>query len=161
MPRGVTPEEVSVPEFLPDLPAVRKEIAQYYSSVFRADVTVGEVLRALEESGHREDTIVMLLSDHGMAFPFVKTNCYLQSTRTPWMVRWPGRIEPNSHDQRHMISGIDLAPTLLDLLDLPPLPAADGRSFKPLLQGDEQEGATACSLASTARRRARTIRCGV
>ncbi|MCA9107841.1 MAG: hypothetical protein KDA83_20695, partial [Planctomycetales bacterium] len=53
---------------------------------------------------------------------------------------WPGRIEPNSHDQRHMISGIDLAPTLLDLLDLPPLPAADGRSFKPLLEGDGQEG---------------------
>lgn len=130
------PSAVDVPGFLPDLPDVRREIAEYFTSVRRLDRTVGELLGALEESGHAEDTLVMFLSDHGMAFPFAKTNCYLWSTRTPWIVRWPGKTRPGSVDRRHLVSGIDLAPTLLDILGLPALEGADGRSFREILVGD-------------------------
>ena len=134
------PTEIPVPGFLPDLPGVRRELAEYYTSVRRADETTGAVLRALDDSGLTDRTIVMFLSDHGIAVPFAKTNVWMHSTRTPWIIRWPGVAAPGVVDTRHLVSGVDLAPTILDLLGLPPLPGADGRSFAPVLQGERQDG---------------------
>jgi len=136
--RHYRPDEVRVPGFLPDLPDVRKEVAQYYSAVHRCDETVGQVIRALAETGQAANTLVMFLSDHGMAFPFAKTNCYLNSTRTPWIVRWPGRVKPGGVDDAHFISGIDFLPTILDAAGLPGVDGVDGRSFLPLLAGRSQ-----------------------
>ena len=133
-------EEIEVPGFLPDIPAVRKEIAQYYSSVRRCDDTVGAVMRALRESGLAENTVTMFLSDNGMALPFSKTNCYLHSTRTPWIATWPGRIKPEQVDKRHFISGIDFMPTALDVAGLTGPEGMDGFSFMPVLLGKRQGG---------------------
>jgi len=138
--RVFKPEEVPVPGFLPDDPAVRKELAAYYSSVRRADDCVGAILRALKESGRERDTVVMFLSDHGMPFPFAKTNVYHHSTRTPWIVRWPGVVRPNTVDRQHMISAVDFMPTILDIVGIPHPEGLDGRSFLPLLKGQPQEG---------------------
>jgi N-sulfoglucosamine sulfohydrolase len=132
--------KVPVPGFLPDLPDVRRELAEYYTSVWRADKTTGELLRALDESGLADHTVVMWLSDNGMALPFAKANVWLQSTHTPWIVRWPGTVSPGRVDKRHFVSGIDLAPTILDIAGLPNLEGADGRSFLPLLRGATQRG---------------------
>ncbi len=132
-------EEVEVPGFIPDIPGVRKEIAEYYSSVHRCDETVGEVLRALKESGFENNTLVMFLSDNGMAFPFAKTNCYLNSTRTPWIFSWPGVIELGVVDSEHMISGVDFMPTILDAVGLPQTKGMDGSSLMPLLKGEKQD----------------------
>ena len=137
--RTYLPEEVTVPKFLPDIPEVRKEIAEYFTSVHRADEITGAVLRALDEAGLRDNTLVMFLSDHGMPLPFAKTNCWRNSTRTPWIVRWPGVVKPNAFDQRHMISGIDLCPTILDAVGLKPLDGTDGRTFLDVLKGKSDE----------------------
>ncbi|SFJ76377.1 Arylsulfatase A [Paenibacillus sp. UNC496MF] len=136
--RHYTPEEIEVPGFLPDLPDIRKELAQYFTSVHRCDETVGEILRALKESGLEEQTLVMFLSDNGMAFPFAKTNCYLTSTRTPWIIRWPGRVKPGTVDEEHMISGIDFMPTVLETVGLNAPEDLNGDSFLPLLTGGKQ-----------------------
>lgn len=136
--RKIQPEEAAVPGFLPDIPAVRQEVAEYFTSVHRCDETAGEVLRALRETGFEQDTLVMFLSDNGMAFPFAKTNCYLNSTRTPWLARWPGRIRRGAVDSRHLISGIDFMPTVLEAAGLPQTPGMDGASFLPVLQGKTQ-----------------------
>ncbi len=133
-------DEIEVPGFLPDLPDVRKEIAQYYSSVRRCDDTVGAVLRALSESGQAENTLIMFLSDNGMALPFAKTNCYLHSTRTPWIAAWPGKIKPGTVDSEHFISGIDFMPTVLDVAGLPGPKGMDGFTFLPVLSGKKQGG---------------------
>lgn len=134
------PEEIVIPGFLPDLPPIREEIAQYYSSVRRADDVVGRVLTELEKAGFADNTLVMLKSDHGIPVPFAKTNVWRHSTITPWIVRWPGVIKPNSIDDSHLIAGVDFAPTILDLLNLAPMEGMDGRSFLPLLKGKTQEG---------------------
>ena len=131
-------EEIEVPGFLPDIPDVRKEIAQYYSSVRRCDDTVGAVLRALHESGLTENTLIMFLSDNGMALPFAKTNCYLHSTRTPWIVAWPARIKSGTVDKQHFISGIDFMPTALEVAGVPIPSGMDGSSFLPVLLGKYQ-----------------------
>ncbi len=134
------PEKIPLPGFLPDLPDIRKELSEYFTSVQRADAITGAVLKALEDSGMRDNTLVMFLSDHGMPLPYAKTNCWHHSTRTPWIVRWPGKIKAGSHDKEHVIGGVDLAPTVLDALGLPSLKDADGRSFLPVLKGEKQEG---------------------
>jgi N-sulfoglucosamine sulfohydrolase len=138
--RTFTGAEVPVPGFLMDDRAVRDELALYYSSVRRADDSLGAVLRALEESGEDERTLIIFLSDHGMPLPFAKTQLYLHSTRTPWMIRWPGVTRAGGVDDRHLVSAVDLLPTLLDIVALPHPKGMDGRSFAPVLRGETQEG---------------------
>ena len=133
-------EEVTVPRFLPDLPDVRLEISEYYSSVRRADDTVGRLLDALEDKGVAENTLVMFLSDHGMPLPFAKSNVYLNSTRTPWIVRWPGVVQPDQMDGEFLISAVDYLPTVLDAIGVEIPEGVNGRSFLPLLRGEEQSG---------------------
>jgi len=132
--------EVTVPGFLAELPKVRQDVTNYYNSVRRADDLIGAALQALDASGAADTTIVMFLSDHGMPFPFAKTNLYHHSTRTPWIVRVPGMTQPGSVDREHMISAIDFMPTLLELCDIAAPQGMDGRSFVPLLQGKRQDG---------------------
>ena len=134
------PAEIVVPGFLPDLPKIREEIAQYYSSVRRADDVVGHVLAELDQAGFAEKTLVMLKSDHGIAVPFAKTNVWRHSTRTPWIVRWPGVVKPGTQETEHLIAGVDFAPTILDALGIEPMQGMDGRSFLPLLKGQSQAG---------------------
>lgn len=138
--RTYSPAEAMIPGFLPDLPDVRKEMAQYYSSAHRCDETVGEILRALKESGQEENTLVMFLSDNGISQPFAKSNCYFSSNRTPWVVRWPGHVKAKQVDETHFISGIDFLPTVLDAVGLKPVEGVDGKSFVPLLRGEQQSG---------------------
>ena len=133
--RTITPEEAVVPGFLPDIPAVRAEIAQYYTSVNRCDQVIGAVLDALDEAGFAENTLVLFLSDNGMSFPFAKANCYLNSTRTPWIVRWPGHAKPGTVNRDDLISAIDVMPSFLEAAGRSALKDQDGRSFLPLLNG--------------------------
>ena len=134
------PDEIVVPGFLPDLPDIREEIAMYYSSVRRADDVVGRVLDELKAGGFADNTLVMLKSDHGISVPFAKTNVWRHSTMTPWIVRWPGVIKPGRNDSEHLVAGVDLAPTLLDILGIDAMQGMDGRSFLPVLKGRKQDG---------------------
>jgi len=138
--REYRPEEVIVPGFLPDLPEVRGEFADYYSSVRRCDDSVGSILAALEESGQAPNTIVVFVSDNGISMPFAKLNCYQASLRVPLIVRWPERIPAGKRDPLNMVSTLDLAPTLLELAGLPVPAHMAGRSFVPLLNGETQSG---------------------
>jgi len=132
------PDEVEVPGFVPDLPGVRQELSYYLNSVRRLDDTFGKTIKALKESGFEDNTLVMFLSDNGIAIPFAKCNAYLVSTRTPWIVRWPGVVQQRTVDSEHFISGIDFFPTVLEATDLPIPKGLDGFSFLPLLKGGTQ-----------------------
>jgi N-sulfoglucosamine sulfohydrolase len=134
------PEDVKVPGFVPDLPGVREELSYYLNSVRRLDDTFGKTMQALKESGFEDSTLVMFLSDNGIAIPFAKCNTYLTSTRTPWIVRWPGIVKEGTADREHFISGIDFFPTGLEALGLPIPKGLDGLSFLPLLKGKGQSG---------------------
>lgn len=138
--RTFTPDEVVIPGFLAEDEQVRLEISEYYNSVRRCDDTVGGALDVLEETGCAGNTIVVFFSDNGMAFPFAKTNCYLHSTRTPWVMRWPGTVKAGRVDDKHFVSGIDLLPTLLEAAGVEAPENIDGTSFLPVLRGEEQQG---------------------
>ena len=138
--RVFQPEEVPIPGFLFDHPDVRKELALYYSSVRRADDAVGSILQALTKSGHADETIVMFLSDHGMPLPFAKTQLYHHSTWTPWIIRWPGVTKAGSVNDSHMISAVDMLPTMLEMAGLRIPAGLDGSSFVSVIKGQEQKG---------------------
>ena len=141
------PGEIPTPGFLPDLANIRTEVAQYFTSARRCDDTVGRILDAIDDAGVRNNTIVIFLSDNGIAVPFAKTNCWHHSTRTPLIVRWPGVVTPGAVDQRHFVSGVDLMPTLLDALGIEHQLPLDGRSYLPLLKGQRQSDREAAFTA--------------
>lgn len=133
-------EEIRVPSFLPDIKQVRREIAEYTSSVRRFDDTFGAILAALKDENVVDTTMVTFLSDNGMAFPFAKSNNYLNSTKTPWVVRFPDQIKNNYVDKEHFISGIDFFPTVLETANIEIPESLVGRSYLPLLKGRRQTG---------------------
>lgn len=131
-------EDVKVPAFVPDLPDIRKEFAQYLNSVYRADRTVGEVLRALKEAGFYENTVIWFLSDNGMSMPFAKANCYLNSTKSPYTVVWEDHIAPGSVSKA-LVSGIDYMPTILEIAGLGCPEGVQGKSLLPVLEERRKE----------------------
>ncbi len=133
--RTYQPEEVAVPGFLPDLPGVRAELAQYLNSTRRLDDTFGKVMQALRESGHADNTLVIFISDNGIAVPFAKCNTWFHSSRTPMLVRWPGRTEAGTTNDRDFVSTVDFFPTFVDVTGVSGPGGLDGQTLRPLLEG--------------------------
>lgn len=134
--RVFTPDEATpVPGYLPDIPGVRTEYAQYLGSARRCDDVVREAMAVLDEEGLAESTLVVFLSDNGMAFPFSKANCYLQSTRTPFIVRWPGHVAEGRREADGFVSMLDLYATFCEVAGVD-AGSTDGASLVPLLTGE-------------------------
>jgi len=131
------PDEIEVPGFVPDLPMVREEISYYFNSVKRLDDAFGKVMQALEESGFKDNTLVIFISDNGIAIPFAKCNTYYASNYTPWLVRWPGVIKPGSVDDQHFISAVDFLPTILEAAGIEPPDNMDGTSHLALYKSEK------------------------
>lgn len=131
--------DIEVLGYLPDIPDIRKEVTQYYNTVSRCDQNIGAVLRAFAESGLSKNTLVIFLSDHGASFPFAKSQCYLNSTKTPLIIKWPGIIDPGSEPHEELIIGTDIMPTILQVTGLSIPKNLDGRSFLPLLLDEAYE----------------------
>ena len=96
-------------------------------------------MQALEESGNKENTLVIFMSDNGIAVPFAKCDNYHASNRTPWIVRWPGVVKEGTVNDDHLISGIDYYPTILDALGIKIAAKPDGKSRLPLYKGESQK----------------------
>ena len=69
-------EQVTVPFFIPDTLAARKEIAKQYTSISRMDQGIGLILEELRQAGFEDNTLVIFSSDNGIPFPGAKTNLY-------------------------------------------------------------------------------------
>lgn len=136
------PEDAVVPPYLPNVPAVRADLARYYDEITRLDSYVGRIVEQLEQRKLSDNTVVFFLADNGRPFPRCKTTLYDSGIRTPLLVRWPGKIPTNSVCQE-LVSAVDLAPTLLDLAELPEAETMVGRSFEALLLNPRSPGRAA------------------
>jgi len=112
VPTTFSPADVQVPYFLPDNQACREELAQYYQSVYTLDQGIGRLLKHLKSSGHWDNTIIIYISDNGIAFPGAKTTLYQPGVKLPCLIRIPD-IKPNTTNNA-MITWADLTPTILD-----------------------------------------------
>lgn len=106
------PAKLTVPSFLPDTPACRAELAQYYQSVSRVDQGVGRLVEILKECGEYDNTLILYLSDNGMAFPGSKTTLYEPGMRLPLIVRSPDQ-KTRGKATDALVSWVDLTPTVL------------------------------------------------
>jgi arylsulfatase A-like enzyme len=130
-----------VPPHLPDLPAVREDLARYLGEIERLDRDVQGVLEVLTRRGLAERTVVIFMGDNGMALPHGKGYLYDPGIHVPLLVRWPGMVPPGSTTAQ-LVSGEDFAPTLLEIAGLTPPPEMSGLSFLPLLRGQPFTGRT-------------------
>lgn len=115
-----------------DTQAMRVRTAGYYNAVQRLDDGIGMLMKALEESGHAEDTLVIFVGDHGPPFCRGKTTVYEAGLRVPFLVRWPGVSRPMKSDA--MVSTIDILPTILDATGVENPGAMHGRSLRPVVR---------------------------
>lgn len=108
------PEDVLVPDFLPDNKQTREEIAEYYQSVSRIDQGFGRLMKMLKKTGKADNTIVFYISDNGMAFPGAKTTVYEPGIKLPCIIKDPTKkVQGLVTDAK--ISWVDLTPTILDM----------------------------------------------
>lgn len=110
------PDAVALPDYLPDTPEVRQDLADFYGSITVADAAVGLLLDTLTETGLDRSTWVVFMTDHGPALPRAKSTLYDAGTGIAMIVRPPtgSPVPPHVYDE--LFSGVDLVPTLLDLL---------------------------------------------
>ena len=116
----------------------RKYLYAYYRLTERVDRQIGRLLRALEESGLADDTLVVLTSDHGegvAAHKWVtKLMLWEEVVKVPLVMRLPGAIPANQVDRAHLVSGLDLLPTLCDYANIAAPVGVRGQSLRPLIE---------------------------
>lgn len=135
------PAKVIVPTHLPELPEVRRDLAEYYESVSRLDSGVGLLLDVLRETKHGNDTLVIYLSDNGRAFPGAKTTLYDEGIHLPLIVSSPAQTKHGVRNSA-MVSWVDITPTILDWAGVP-LPSGQhlaGRTMLPILEQPDPSG---------------------
>ena len=130
---------------------LRSGRAGYYAIISYFDDKLGRLLDCLEETGQRENTIVVYVSDHGeMAGEhgmWRKSNMYEASARVPLQISWPAQpslVQPGRRCAA-VTSTVDLIATLLELcnIDGEGLPPLDGHSLAPLMLPDAPADPTA------------------
>jgi N-sulfoglucosamine sulfohydrolase len=132
------PEEVIVPSFLPDTKECREELAQYYQSVSRLDQGIGKLVEILKSAGKCENTLIIYISDNGVAFPGAKTTLYEPGIRLPCIIKAPG--QKTGYIQDGLISWMDITPTILDYAKVDHKENFRGRSFKQLVESENNDG---------------------
>jgi arylsulfatase A-like enzyme len=119
----------------------RSRAGLYGDVIEELDDSVGTIVAALKRSGRLDNTLIIISSDNGPWFlgdagnqRGRKGNTFEGGMRVPFIAHWPARITPGRTEPA-MAMGIDLLPTVLDLLQLPPPPdrLLDGRSILPVL----------------------------
>ncbi len=120
----------------------RKEIAAYYAMVTAVDEQVGRILAELDELGLRDNTIVMVSSDHGDMLGShsarLKRKPWEESIRVPGIVRLPGA--PSGRKTDAIFSHVDIAPTLLSLCGIEAPAEMQGADLSPVVLGEADTG---------------------
>ncbi|WP_303317252.1 sulfatase [Flavivirga abyssicola] len=135
-----SPDEVLVPEFLPDTKQSREEIAQYYQSISRIDQGFGRLMAHLKDAGKLETTVVIYISDNGMAFPGAKTTVYEPGIKLPCIIKNPASNKKGITNSAK-ISWVDLTPTILDFAKINyEVKEFHGKSFRNILENENPKG---------------------
>ena len=129
------PTSLKLPQHWPDLPGLREQLADYCGEVNRVDEQVQACLEVLEKRGFAKNTIVVFCGDNGAALPHGKGSLYDTGSNVPFIVRWPGVVKAGG-ESRALLSGEDLAPTLLAAAGVAAPEKMSGVSFLPLLRGE-------------------------
>jgi len=119
----------------------QRYMRNYLGSVKGIDDNVGRLLDYMDDEGLAENTIVIYASDQGFFLGehgwYDKRWMFEESLEMPFLIRWPGKIEPG-HRPKELIQNIDYAPTFLEMAGLPIPEDIQGESFVPILRGNAE-----------------------
>jgi arylsulfatase A-like enzyme len=125
-----------IPSYWPDDEVTRNDMLDYSYEISHFDSHLGQMIRALEETGELSNTIIIVTADNGMPFPRRKGFGYEHSTHLPLAVMWPGGIVSPGRSDSSLLSMTDIAPTLLALAGIDPEAAGmtpEGKDFLDIL----------------------------
>jgi N-sulfoglucosamine sulfohydrolase len=126
-------EDVVVPGFLPDTEEIRNDLLDYYEEIEHFDTHLGRMLEMLEKAGELENTLVVVTSDNGMAFPRAKATMYEYGIHLPLAIMWKAQC-PGGRVVDDMVSFIDYAPTFLEVAGVSAPEETTGKSLVPVLR---------------------------
>lgn len=119
-----------------DEPVARMRTSNFYNTVKRVDIGVGLLLTELKKAGHRDNTLIIFLGDHGPPFNRSKTTCYESGLRVPFIIHWPGVSEAGIESDA-LVSAADIVPTILDACGVKAPHKFHGTSLRPALTSPE------------------------
>src|SRR5215216_2709182 len=126
------------PNNLPDTPETRQDMASYKASARSLDQGVGAVLNALDEHDLADDTLVILTTDHGLAFPGAKGTLYDRGIGVLLIMRGPGGAH-GGRVSNALVSHVDIFPTLCELAGWDCPTRLQGRSLLPVMRREVED----------------------
>jgi arylsulfatase A-like enzyme len=108
----------------------------YFRHIEMVDAEIGRVLDALEDSGYAKNTAVVFTADHGDGMGahqlWQKNYFYEEAAQVPLVISWPGHLPEDVRDGKHLVSGLDITPTLCEIAGIEAPPKYRGRSLMKL-----------------------------
>ena len=132
--RAYDPRKLTLRPYLVDTPETREALCRYYAEITDLDREVGECMRLVQKSGHKDSTIFIYTSEQGAQFPHGKWTCYDTGLHVAMVVRWPARVKAGSVANA-MVQYVDVVPTLIEAAGSKVPEGLDGRSFLNVLLG--------------------------
>ncbi|MEM9160176.1 MAG: sulfatase [Verrucomicrobiota bacterium] len=134
--------------------AFATEVRRYYAAcVTYADALVGRVVAKLEQTGKRDNTIVIIWGDHGWHLGersiWGKHCLFEEALHSPLIISYPG-LEKKGKKSKAIVETLDVFPTLCDLAGLPKPDFLQGVSLLPILDNPEAKGHSAIAYRGTA-----------
>lgn len=125
----------TLPEWMEEAEEVQEDFLGHIESLKTFDYCIGKVVDALERNHLLQKTIIVVTTDHGIAFPNAKCTLRDQGIGVNFIMRIPGN-KNNSKHYPHLFSHVDFVPTLLSLLELPIPQSIDGFDFSGSILGE-------------------------
>jgi arylsulfatase A-like enzyme len=130
------PAKVIVPDFLPDILQVRKELADYHDAIAFFDAQCGHIIDLLEKYGYADNTIIVMSGDNGFDWPRGKATLYESGINVPLIIKWPGKIKSGQRSET-LVTLMDLTATWLEAAGIPVPKKVEGHSLIPLFTGKD------------------------
>lgn len=138
LPHSHTEADLRIPPYYPQTDLMKQNFLHYYDEIARFDLLVGNVVKALEEKGVADNTLILVMADNGRPYARDKTTMYDSGMRTPFLAYWPGQI-PEGVTSDAILSAVDIAPTMLHLAGVDIPETVQGKSFHEILKNPDQE----------------------
>ena len=129
------PDKLTIPDIFPDTKEVRKDLSEHLGEINRLDKYVGQILEELKKRKLSENTVIIFMGDNGAALFRGKGTLYDMGIHVPLIVNGAIIKNPGSVSKA-LVSGIDIAPTILEMADVEKPDVISGKSFNPIIKGE-------------------------
>ncbi|MDD7985237.1 sulfatase [Lentisphaera marina] len=130
-------KKIQLPPNIADTKLTREAFSRYLAEITYMDEQVGDILKSLERSGQKDNTLVIFTSEQGAQFPGCKWTNFNTGLHTAFISLWPGKTPKNKRTDA-LIQYADVLPTFMDIAGAKDFSKYDGKSFKNVLTGETE-----------------------